>query len=53
MLTHTQIMRRALADISYMQTAEKAIRRMLVPAYVQAFHSVNSTYLFQTYSTFV
>jgi hypothetical protein len=34
-------MQRALADIGYVQTAGKAIRDLLIPAYVTAFHSVN------------
>ena len=34
-------MKRALADIGYVQTAGKAIRELLIPAYVTAFHSVN------------
>jgi hypothetical protein len=36
-----EIMQRALADIGYVQTAGKAIRDLLIPAYVTAFHSVN------------
>jgi hypothetical protein len=36
-----EIMQRALADIGYVQTAGKAIRDLLIPAYVIAFHSVN------------
>ena len=35
-------MRKALADIGYVQTASKAIKDMLIPAYVTSFHSVNS-----------
>jgi hypothetical protein len=34
-------MEKALADIEYVQTAGKAIRDLLIPAYVTAFHSVN------------
>lgn len=37
-------MRKALADIGYVQTAGKAIRDLLIPAYVQAFHSVNGNF---------
>jgi hypothetical protein len=35
-------MRKALADIGYVQTASKAIKDLLIPAYVTSFHSVNS-----------
>lgn len=35
-------MRKALADIGYVQTAGKAIRDLVIPAYVESFHSVNS-----------
>lgn len=35
-------MRKALADIGYVQTAGKAVRDLVIPAYVESFHSVNS-----------
>lgn len=35
-------MRKALEDIGYVQTAGKAIRDLVIPAYVESFHSVNS-----------
>lgn len=35
-------MRKALADIGYVQTAGKAIQDLVIPAYVESFHSVNS-----------
>lgn len=47
-------MKKALADIGYIQTAGKAIRDLLVLAYVKAFHSINSKWPrgFQTRSIY-
>lgn len=41
LMSLSQILKRALADIGYIQTAGKAMRDLLIPAYVKAFHSVN------------
>jgi hypothetical protein len=46
----SQVLKRALADIGYIQTAGKAMRDLLVPAYVMAFHSVNGKH-FQRFWT--
>ena len=39
-------MRKALADIGYVQTAGKAVRDLVIPAYVESFHFVNSKIYF-------
>lgn len=41
----SQIMRRALEDIGFVQTATEKIRELLIPAYVTAFHSVNGKHI--------
>ncbi|CAK4030877.1 Vacuolar membrane amino acid uptake transporter fnx2 [Lecanosticta acicola] len=37
----TQIMQRALEDITFVQNAEETIRKLIVPAFVNSFHQVN------------